>query len=69
MLKQLNVRSLTDPILIVAPHPDDDVLGTGGLIQVAKRFGKEIYVLYITAGDANGNSVTHFLHKPLLPHW
>ncbi len=69
MLEKLNVAQLPDPILIVAPHPDDDVLGTGGLIQAAQRFGKKIYILYVTAGDANGNSVKNFLHKPLLPRW
>lgn len=69
LLKLLDIRKLPGPFLIVAPHPDDDVLGTGGLIQIAKSLGKTIYVLYITAGDANGNSVTHYLHKPLLPRY
>lgn len=69
MIKRLNVERLPGPILIIAPHPDDDVLGTGGLIQVAQRVGKSVYVLYVTAGDANGNSVRHYLQKPLLPRW
>jgi LmbE family N-acetylglucosaminyl deacetylase len=67
LIHRLNVRSLPGPFLVVAPHPDDDVLGTGGLIQVAKSLGKTVYVLYVTAGDANGGSVIHYLHKPLLP--
>ncbi len=69
LLKQLNVHGLPGPILIVSPHPDDDVLGTGGMIQVAEGLGKVIYILYITAGDANKRSVTRYLHKPPLPQW
>lgn len=67
MILRLNIRSLPGPFLIVAPHPDDDVLGNGGLIQRAHAIGKTVYVVYVTAGDANGESVTHYLHKPLVP--
>ncbi len=37
-------------ILIIAPHPDDEVFGCGGLISRAKREGAKVYVLYITVG-------------------
>ncbi len=37
-------------ILIIAPHPDDEVIGCGGLIQRAKREGGQVYVLYLTVG-------------------
>ena len=37
-------------ILIIAPHPDDEVLGAGGLIVRAKREGAKVYVLYMTVG-------------------
>lgn len=38
-------------VLIIAPHPDDEVLGCGGLIRRIKREGGEAFVLYVTAGD------------------
>ncbi len=40
-------------IAILAPHPDDESLGTGGLIQKAVAAGAEVKVLFITDGDNN----------------
>jgi LmbE family N-acetylglucosaminyl deacetylase len=42
-----------DRILIVAPHPDDEILGTGGLIQQALAVGADVRVVYLTYGDHN----------------
>jgi LmbE family N-acetylglucosaminyl deacetylase len=38
--------------LIVSPHPDDEVLGCGGLIGRLVRQGKDVYVLMLTNGEA-----------------
>jgi LmbE family N-acetylglucosaminyl deacetylase len=65
MFHKLDVRMLPNPILIVSPHPDDDILSSGGLIQRALHSGKTIFVLYLTNGDGNGSAVRHFLHLPL----
>lgn len=67
--KNLECIKVTRSNLDCCPHRDDDVLGTGGLIQIARHLGKRIYVLYMTVGDANSDSVSHFLHKPLRPRW
>ena len=40
-------------ILILAPHPDDECLGTGGLIQQALAKGANVKVIFITNGDNN----------------
>lgn len=37
-------------ILIIAAHPDDEVLGAGGTIAKLCRNGNEVYVLIITEG-------------------
>jgi LmbE family N-acetylglucosaminyl deacetylase len=42
-----------DRIVIVAPHPDDEVLGAGGLIQQALAAGADVRVIYLTNGDHN----------------
>src|SRR6266853_6003186 len=42
-----------DRIVVVAPHPDDEVLGAGGLIQQACAVGAEVHVIYLTSGDHN----------------
>lgn len=38
--------------LVIAPHPDDEVFGCGGLIHRLKAAGGEVYVLYMTVGTA-----------------
>ena len=45
--------SRDDRIVIVAPHPDDEVLGTGGVIQQALAAGADVRVIYLTNGDHN----------------
>lgn len=40
-------------VLIVAPHPDDDVISAGGLIQRALAAGGQIRVLFLTNGESN----------------
>jgi LmbE family N-acetylglucosaminyl deacetylase len=40
-------------IAILAPHPDDESLGTGGLIQRALAAGAEVRVIFVTDGDNN----------------
>jgi len=40
-------------ILIVAPHPDDEVVACGGLIQNALALGDSAWVVYVTAGDGS----------------
>lgn len=39
-------------LLVIAPHPDDEVLGCGGLISRVKAAGGAAYVLIVTVGDA-----------------
>ena len=42
-----------DRIVVVAPHPDDEAIGAGGLIQQACAAGAEVHVIYLTSGDHN----------------
>ncbi len=44
-------------ILIFAPHPDDEVVATGGLISEAVKEGFTVKVVFITNGDGFGNLV------------
>src|SRR5438034_5817310 len=39
----------SDRILVIAPHPDDEVIGAGGLIQ---RAG-DVRVVFVTSGENN----------------
>src|SRR2546423_8928728 len=38
-------------LLVISPHPDDEVLGTGGLMQHVHSVGGVIRVVYLTDGD------------------
>jgi LmbE family N-acetylglucosaminyl deacetylase len=38
-------------VLIIAPHPDDEVLGCGGVISSLKEVGLWVGVLFITKGE------------------
>ena len=38
-------------LLVVAPHPDDETLGAGGLIQRVLAHGGTVRVMLVTAGD------------------
>lgn len=37
--------------LIIAPHPDDEILGCGGLIHRIKQAGGKVYVLCVCVGN------------------
>ncbi len=39
-------------LLIVAPHPDDEILGVGGSMIKAIENGQEVVVLYLSSGDS-----------------
>lgn len=40
-------------LLVVAPHPDDETIATGLLIQQVRVAGGEVRILLLTAGDNN----------------
>jgi LmbE family N-acetylglucosaminyl deacetylase len=42
-----------DRLLVLAPHPDDESLATGGLIQRAARLGLPVKVVFLTNGENN----------------
>jgi LmbE family N-acetylglucosaminyl deacetylase len=52
-IKELEPIKDTDRVLILAPHPDDEVIGCAGIIQEAVRVGADIHIAYLTNGDHN----------------
>lgn len=40
-------------VLVVAPHPDDESLGCGGLIATLKELGRMVFVVFVTDGSAS----------------
>jgi LmbE family N-acetylglucosaminyl deacetylase len=41
----------TTRLLVVAPHPDDEVLSAGGLMQRVHELGGTVRIVYLTNGD------------------
>jgi len=38
-------------ILVIAPHPDDEVIGCGGTIRLHRRLGHHVSILYLSDGE------------------
>jgi LmbE family N-acetylglucosaminyl deacetylase len=47
-----NLALLRVRLVVVAPHPDDEVLGSGGLIAAHRRRGWPVIVLAVSDGEA-----------------
>ena len=55
-----------DRILILAPHPDDETIACGGVIQRAVNLGLPVRVVFLTNGDANEWSFVLYRRQPEL---
>src|SRR3989344_3474180 len=50
-----------ETLLVIAAHPDDEVLGCGGLISRVKEGGGKVFVLFLTNGttaDFSGKGIS-----------
>ncbi len=55
-LRQADIADLVRPgaaLHVVAPHPDDEILGCGGILRQAARQGSAIHVWAVTDGEAS----------------
>lgn len=55
-----------DRILVLVPHPDDEVLGAGGVLREAVRRGLPVRVVFLTHGDSNEWSFLAYRKRPVL---
>jgi LmbE family N-acetylglucosaminyl deacetylase len=55
-----------DRVLILAPHPDDETIATGGIIQKAVAMGLPVHVAYLTCGDNNEWSFVVYRKRPVI---
>jgi len=52
-------------VLVFAPHPDDEVIGTGGVLQRALETGKRVRIVFATNGDGYPQAASALLHKAI----
>ena len=45
------MKPLSGRVLFVSPHPDDETLAAGGLLQDVMERGGQVYVVFLTSGD------------------
>ena len=41
-----------DKVLILSPHPDDEIIGCAGLMQQLLKQQKDVYIVMVTGGEA-----------------
>lgn len=56
----------SDRILVLAPHPDDEVLGAGGVLREAVERGIPVRVVFLTHGDSNEWSFLVYRKRPVV---
>ncbi len=56
-----------DPVdvLVFAPHPDDEVLGAGGMVQRSLESGKRVRIVFATNGDGYPQAASALTHNPI----
>jgi LmbE family N-acetylglucosaminyl deacetylase len=52
LLRRSDWAPAEGPLLVVAPHPDDEIMGAGGLIHTWAGMGRSVTVLSVTDGEA-----------------
>lgn len=55
-----------DRILVLAPHPDDETIATGGVIQEALKVGADVRAVLFTNGENNELSFIVYKKRPVL---
>jgi LmbE family N-acetylglucosaminyl deacetylase len=60
VVRALDIVGFRAPVLIVAPHPDDESIGCGGLIAKLRQRAIEVQVVIVTDGTgSHANSRSH----------
>lgn len=55
-----------DRVLVVAPHPDDESIGAGGVLLAARRADAAVRVVFLTSGENNPWAQRAFERRPFL---
>lgn len=50
---------MKERILVIAPHPDDEVIGCGGTMIEHKEKGDRVFVVYVTSGELYDDEISY----------
>ena len=53
----LDDEQIARPVVVLAPHPDDETLGCGGLIALKRSLGAPVRVIFMTDGAGSHSGV------------
>lgn len=53
--QQLCISNL-DSVVVISPHPDDEIFGCGGLMMQLNKLGKDVKVIFLSRGEAIARS-------------
>src|ERR1700749_3063522 len=61
-------RDLTgeQPFVVLSPHPDDESLGAGGLIALARRHDQQVAIILVTDGSKSHPNSLAYPHDRLI---
>ncbi len=65
VISSMDAFTNNDRILVLAPHPDDEAIGTGGVIQEARKAGAKVKVVLLTNGENNELSFIVYKKRPV----
>jgi LmbE family N-acetylglucosaminyl deacetylase len=54
LLSEISAPTNHDKVLVLSPHPDDETLGAGGLIERSIENGASVEVVIVTDGNKHG---------------
>ncbi|MEJ8741347.1 PIG-L deacetylase family protein [Phocaeicola sp. HCN-6420] len=66
LLYRFSQLQLENKVLIVAPHPDDEVLGCSGFIQRMIDNGKQVHVVILSGGGKSHQGCCHIDESTLI---
>lgn len=61
----VQLRLAAVDLLVFAPHPDDEVIGAGGMLRRALESGKRLLIVFVTNGDGYPKAASALLHRPI----
>ena len=59
----MNIAQAGGPVLVIAPHPDDECIAAAGLLAELRKRGVRVLVVLVTCGDGSRSAAQAFSNK------